>query len=56
MSVAAQVPTSGPAQATATDDSNIVASASAMSINENLSGTETGSWSSDGDEFGSPFL
>jgi hypothetical protein len=26
-----------------------------MPVNENLSGTETGSWSSDGGEFGSPF-
>jgi hypothetical protein len=49
------VPTSGPAQATPTDDSNFVAAASAMPVNENPSGTETGSWSSDGGEFGSPF-
>jgi hypothetical protein len=26
-----------------------------MPVNENLSGTKTGSWSSDGGEFGSPF-
>ena len=26
-----------------------------MPVNENLSGTETRSWSSDGGEFGSPF-
>jgi hypothetical protein len=26
-----------------------------MPVNENLSGTGTGSWSSDGSEFGSPF-
>jgi hypothetical protein len=50
-----QVPTSGPAQATPTDDINFVAAANATLVNENLSGSETGSWSSDGGEFGSPF-
>jgi hypothetical protein len=50
-----QVPTFGPVQATPTDDSNFVAAASAMLVNENLCGIETGSWSSDGGEFGSPF-
>jgi hypothetical protein len=53
--VAAQVPTSGPAEATPTDDSNFVATASVMRINENLCDTETVSWSSDGGEFGSLF-
>ena len=32
-----------------------MAAANAMTVNENLSGSETGSWSSDGGEFGSPF-
>jgi hypothetical protein len=32
-----------------------VASANAVPVNENLSGSETVSWSSDGGEFGSPF-
>jgi hypothetical protein len=46
---------SRPTQATPTDDINFVAAANAMPVNENLSGSETGSWSSDGGEFGSPF-
>jgi hypothetical protein len=50
-----QVPTSGPAQKTLTDDINFVVAANAVPINENLSGSETVSWSSDGGEFGSPF-
>jgi hypothetical protein len=53
--VAAQVLTSGPAQATPTDDINFVAAANVVPVSENLSGSETGSWSSDGGEFGSPF-
>jgi hypothetical protein len=32
-----------------------VVAANAVPVNENLSGSETGSWSSDGGEFGSPF-
>jgi hypothetical protein len=32
-----------------------VAIANAVPINGNLSGSETESWSSDGDDFGSPF-
>ena len=54
--VATQVSTSGPAQATPTDvDINFVAAANAMPINGNLSGSETESWSLDGDDFGSLF-
>jgi hypothetical protein len=52
--VAAQVPMSGPTQATPTDDVS-VAAANAMPVNENLSGSEIGSWSSAGGEFESPF-
>jgi hypothetical protein len=51
-----QVPTSGPAQATPSDvDINFVAAANAIPINENSSGFETESWSSDRDDFGSLF-
>ena len=50
-----QVPTSGHAQPTPTDDINFVVAANAVPVNENLSGSETRSWSSVGDEFGSPF-
>jgi hypothetical protein len=32
-----------------------VTAANAVPVNENLSGSETGSWSSDGGEFGSSF-
>jgi hypothetical protein len=46
---------SGPAQATATDDINFVVATNATLVNENLSGSETGSWSSDGGEFGNRF-
>jgi hypothetical protein len=53
-SVAAQVPTSGPAQATPTDGTNFVAAANAVPANESFSGSESGSFSSD-DEFESPF-
>jgi hypothetical protein len=53
--VAARVPTSGPALATPTDDTNFVAAANAVPANDSLSGSEFGSWSSDGGEFGSPF-
>jgi hypothetical protein len=52
--VAAQVPTFGHAQATPTDDVNFVADANAMPVNEKLSGSGTGSWSSDGGDFESP--
>jgi hypothetical protein len=51
-----QVPTSGPAQATLIDvDTNFVVAANAMPVKGNASGSETESWSSDGDDFGSPF-
>jgi hypothetical protein len=51
-----QVPTSGPTQVTPADvDTNFVVAANAMPINGNVSGSETESWSSDGDEFGSQF-
>jgi hypothetical protein len=46
---------SGPTQATPTDDINFVVAANAVPVNENLSGSETRSWSSDGGEFGIPF-
>jgi hypothetical protein len=55
MSVVVQVLMSGPAQATPTDNINFVAASNAVPVNENLSGSETGSWSSDGGEFGSLF-
>jgi hypothetical protein len=45
---------SGPAQATPTD-TNFVVIANAVPANDSLSGFESGSWSSDGGEFGSPF-
>ena len=44
----------GPAQATAADDTNFVAAATAVPTDDNLSSSEFGSFSSDG-EFGSPF-
>jgi hypothetical protein len=50
-----QVPTSGPAQATPTNDINFVAAANAVPVSGNLFGSETESWSSNGGEFGSPF-
>jgi hypothetical protein len=50
-----QVLTSGPAQATPSDDTNFVATANTVPANDSLSGSESGSWSSDGGEFGSPF-
>ena len=55
--VAAQVPTSGPAQATPDDvDTDILMAANATPFNGNVAeGSEPGSWSSDGDDFGSPF-
>jgi hypothetical protein len=38
-------------------DTNVLTAANAMSLNENVTeGSELGSWSSDGEEFGSPFL
>jgi hypothetical protein len=49
-----QVPTCGPAQATPADNTNFVATATVVSANDSLSGSESGSFSSDG-EFGSPF-
>ena len=49
-----QVPTYGPAQATAADNTNFVAAATVVPANDNLSGSGSGSFSSDG-EFGSPF-
>jgi hypothetical protein len=51
-----QVPTSGPAQATPADvDTSILAAANATPFNGNVSeGSETESWSSDRDYFGSP--
>jgi hypothetical protein len=49
-----QVPTSGPGQATPTDDTNFVAAATTVTANDSLYGFESGSFSSDG-EFGSPF-
>jgi hypothetical protein len=47
---------SGPAQATPADvDTSILAAANAMPFNGNVSeGSKTESWSSDGDDFGSP--
>jgi hypothetical protein len=55
--VAAQVPTSGPAQANPDDvDTNVLTVANATSLNGNVSeGSELGSWSTDGEEFESPF-
>jgi hypothetical protein len=50
-----QVPTSGPTQATPTDDVNFMVATNAMPVNENLSSSETGSWLYDGGEFESPF-
>jgi hypothetical protein len=52
--VAAQVPTYGPAQVTTADDTNFVAVATSVPANDNLSGSGSGSFSSDG-EFESPF-
>jgi hypothetical protein len=46
---------SGPAQATPTDDTNFVAASNALPVSDSLSGSELGSWSSNGGEFGSPF-
>ena len=45
----------GPAQATPTDGTNFVAAANAVPANDSLSGSESGSFSSDGGEFESPF-
>ena len=42
-------------QATPTDDANFVAAATAVPANDSLSGSESGSFSSDGGEFESPF-
>ena len=52
-----QAPTSGPARATPDDvDTNILMTANATPFNGNVSeGSEPRSWSSDGDDFGSPF-
>jgi hypothetical protein len=44
-----QVPTYGPAQATAVDNTNFVAAATVVSANDNLSGFGSGSFSSDGE-------
>jgi hypothetical protein len=52
--VAAQVPTSGPTQATPTDGTNFVVAANVVPANDSLSGSEFGSFSSNG-EFESPF-
>jgi hypothetical protein len=49
-----KVLTSGPAQATPTDDTNFVAAATAVPANDSLSGSKSGSFSCDG-EFGSLF-
>jgi hypothetical protein len=49
-----QVPTYGPAQATAVDDTNFVAAATVVPANDNLSSSGSGSFSSDG-ESRSPF-
>jgi hypothetical protein len=54
--VAAQVPTTEPTQATPSGvDTNFVAVANAMPVNGNAYGSKTESWSSNGDDFGSPF-
>jgi hypothetical protein len=55
--VAALVPTSGPTQANPDDvDNNVLTAANVMSLNGNVSeGSELKSWSSNGEEFGSPF-
>jgi hypothetical protein len=49
-----QVLTYGPAQATSVDDTNFVVAATVMPANDNLSGSGSWSFSSDG-EYGSPF-
>ena len=49
-----QVPTYGPAQATAADDTNFVAAATVVPPNDNLFGSRSDSFSSDG-ESGSTF-
>jgi hypothetical protein len=49
-----QVPTYGPAQATSVDDTNFVAAATVMPANDNLSGSGSWSFLSDG-EYWSPF-
>jgi hypothetical protein len=46
---------SGPAQATPTDGTNFVAAANAVPTNDSLSGSESGSFSSNGGELESPF-
>jgi hypothetical protein len=48
------VPTYGPVQAIAADDTNFVAAATVVPVNDNLSGSGSGCFSSDG-ESGSPF-
>jgi hypothetical protein len=53
--VAVQFPTSGPAQATPTDGTIFVAAANVVPANDFLYGSESGSFSSDGGEFESPF-
>jgi hypothetical protein len=50
-----QVPTSGPAQAIPTDGINFVAAANAVPANDSFSSSKSGSFSSDGGEFESPF-
>jgi hypothetical protein len=45
----------GPAQATPTDGTNFMAATNAVPANDSLSGSESGSFSSDGGEFESPF-